>query len=195
MSTPYSLGYSATLSDIENIASSVDEGECNPRQLVTLQIDGMHCTHCPKRVLEAVETYSDRLEVTDPPTEKTYKLTVSYIPEAPHFTVRHILCTISDIDKAFTVSIYHPPTLEERSHAMHRRQQWQIASRLILAVLSAIPTFIIGVVYTSLVSKDSPAENISKSLCGLARLPESSGLCYSPLRQSTSSLRTSSTVA
>lgn len=156
VNTIQSLGYSATLSDIENMASSDDESECNLRQSVTLQIDGMHCAHCPKRVLEALETYSDRLEVTDPPTEKTYKLTVSYIPEAPHFTIRHILRTISEVDKAFTMSIYHPPTLEERSHAMHRRQQWQIASRLILAMLSVIPTFIIGVVYTSLVSKDNP---------------------------------------
>ena len=150
------LGYSATLNDIENMAPSDDDGECNPRRSVTIQIDGIHCAHCPKRVLEALETYSDRLEVTDPPTEKTSKLTVSYMPEAPHFTIRHILRTISDIDKAFTLSIHHPPSREERSHAMHRRQQWQIASRLILGVLSAIPTFIIGVVYMSLVSKDNP---------------------------------------
>lgn len=149
-----SLGYSATLSDIDNMAPSDDDGE-SPRQSVTIQIDGMHCAHCPKRVLEALATYSDRVEVTDPPTETTSKLTVSYIPEAPHFTIRHILRTIADVDKAFMVSIYHPPTLEERSHAMHRRQQWQIASRLILAVLSAIPTFIIGIVYMSLVSKDN----------------------------------------
>lgn len=94
--------------------------------------------------------------MTDPPTETTSKLTVSYISEAPHFTIRHILRTIADVDEAFTVFIYHPPTLEERSHAMHRRQQWQIASRLILAVLSAIPMFIIGIVYMSLVSKDNP---------------------------------------
>lgn len=150
-----SLGYSVTLSDIESMTPSGDKKRMT-RQSVTIQIDGMHCTHCPKRALEALTTYSDRLEVIEPPTEGTPKLTVSYVPEAPHFTIRHILRTIADVDKAFAVSIYHPPTLEERSQAMHRRQQWQIASRLILAVLSAIPTFVIGVVYMSLVSKDNP---------------------------------------
>lgn len=34
------LGYSATLNDIENMAPSDDDGECNPRRSVTIQIEG-----------------------------------------------------------------------------------------------------------------------------------------------------------
>lgn len=44
-----SLGYSATLNDIDNMAPSNNNGE-SLRQSVTIQIDGMHCAHCPKRV-------------------------------------------------------------------------------------------------------------------------------------------------
>jgi hypothetical protein len=34
---------------------------------------------------------------------------------------------IAQADKAFTVSIYHPPSLEERSQMMQRRHMWRIA--------------------------------------------------------------------
>lgn len=147
------LGYTATLSDVESRAPS-DERSSN--RSITIEVDGMHCIHCPQRILDALAVYSDRLQVTEPPSKTQSKLTVSYIPDTPKFTIRNIMRTIADVDKAFTVSIYHPPSLEERSQAMHRRQQWQIARRLILAVLAAIPTFIIGIVYMSLVSKENP---------------------------------------
>ena len=71
---------------------------------------------------------------------------VRYVPELPKRTICDILRTIADIDKAFTMSVYHPATLKERSRSMHRRLQWSIARRLILAVLVALPTFIIRIV-------------------------------------------------
>ncbi|CRG88249.1 hypothetical protein PISL3812_05277 [Talaromyces islandicus] len=148
-----SLDYTATLSDVESRAPS---SQSSPKRSVTIQVEGMHCPRCPQRILDALAVYSDRLKVTAPPSKTQPKITVSYLPEAPKFTVRHIMSTIADIDKAFTVSVYHPPSLEERSQAMHRRHQWQIARRVILAVLAAIPTFIIGVVYMSLVHNDNP---------------------------------------
>ncbi|CAP83035.1 putative copper-transporting ATPase [Penicillium chrysogenum] len=148
-----SLGYTATLGDVESRATS---SQPSSKRSVTIQVEGMHCPRCPQRILDALAVYSDRLKVTAPPSKTQPKITVSYLPEAPKFTIRHIMSTIADIDKAFTVSVYHPPSLEERSQAMHRRHQWHIARRLILAVLAAIPTFIIGVVYMSLVNNDNP---------------------------------------
>lgn len=147
------LGYTATLSDLESRAPAEQRSS---KRSVMIQVDGMHCAHCPQRILDALDVYSDRLDVTEPPSKAQHRLTVNYLPDAPNFTIRHIIRTIADVDKSFTVSIYHPPSLEERSQAMHRRHQWQIARRLALSVLVAIPTFIIGIVYMSLVSKDNP---------------------------------------
>ncbi|KAF9883617.1 hypothetical protein FE257_003124 [Aspergillus nanangensis] len=147
------LGYKATLSDIE---SRNPTHEQSSKRSVSIQVDGMHCSHCPQRVLNALAAFSDRLEVTDPPTQAKSLLTVVYTPNTPSFTIRHIMNAIADVDQAFNVSLYHPPSLEERSHAMHRRQQWEIGRRLILAVAVAIPTFIIGIVYMTLVPSENP---------------------------------------
>ncbi|KAL5360399.1 E1-E2 ATPase-domain-containing protein [Aspergillus floccosus] len=147
------LGYKAALSDIESRAPS---DQRTAKRTVTIQVDGMHCPQCPQRVLDALSSFGDRLDVTGSPAKGQDRLTVSYTPDAPIFTIRDILRAIADVDEAFTVSIYHPPTLEERSMAMHRRHLWRISRRLILAVLTAIPTFIIGIVYMSLVPKDNP---------------------------------------
>ncbi|KAJ5111860.1 hypothetical protein NUU61_001490 [Penicillium alfredii] len=147
------LGYTVTLSDVESRTLS---GQPSLKRSVTIQVEGMHCPHCPQRIIDALAVYSDRLEVTTLPSKTQPKISVSYLPKAPNFTIRHIMRTITDIDKAFAVSVYRPPSLEERSQAMHRRYQWQITRRLILALLAAIPTFIIGVVYMSLVHSDNP---------------------------------------
>lgn len=147
------LGYKA---DLSNVESQNPTHEQSSQRTLSIQIDGMHCSNCPQRVLNALALFSDRLEVTDPPTSNKSLLTVTYTPNAPDFTIRHIINSIAEVDKAFKVSVYHPPSLEERSQAMHRRQQWQITRRLAIAVVAAIPTFIIGIVYMSLVSSDNP---------------------------------------
>ncbi|RJE24652.1 P-type ATPase [Aspergillus sclerotialis] len=150
------LGYTATLSDVESrdpFSQPTSERE------IQLQIDGMHCDKCPQRVVDALASaYGDEVKVLQLPTNGNPQVKVGYLPEIPNRTIRHIMRTISDVDPAFTVSVYHPPSLEERSHAMHRRNQWQIARRLTLAVVIAIPTFIIGIVYMSLVPHDDPGK-------------------------------------
>ena len=148
------LGYTATLSDVESRASP---GERGSEREVHIQVDGMHCGDCPQRVLDALTSaYADQVEVIEPPSKGRPRLKVRYTPYAPKLTIRHILRTVAKVDKNFEASIYHPPSLEERSQAMHRRQQWQIARRLVLAVAAAIPTFVIGIVYMSLVPDDNP---------------------------------------
>ncbi|KZW02827.1 heavy metal translocatin [Exidia glandulosa HHB12029] len=126
---------------------------------IALRVEGMYCAHCPPRVMASLQRYVDQGELTivkpltagvDPIIE------VSYTPSAPHFTIRDIISAIShakDSDSTFTVSVYKPPTLEERSRVMHAREQRSLLQRLAFAVIVAIPTFIIGVVYMSLVPK------------------------------------------
>ncbi|CAG7990750.1 unnamed protein product [Penicillium salamii] len=150
------LGYKATVSDVE---SRDPTNRPTAEREIHIQIDGMHCDQCPQRVIDALSSvYGDKVELLELPTNGTPRTKVRYLPEVPTRTIRHIMQTIGNVDKNFTVSVYHPPTLEERSQAMHRRHQWQIARRLILSVIIAIPTFIIGIVYMSLVPANNPGK-------------------------------------
>ncbi|CEL10668.1 hypothetical protein ASPCAL13784 [Aspergillus calidoustus] len=147
------LGYPAKLGNVEGRAAS-DQRALN--RSVTIQVDGMHCPNCPQRILDALAVFSNRLQVTESPRKGHPRLTIAYTPDGPDFTIRDILHAIAQVDKAFRVSMYHLPSLEERSHMMQRRHMWRIARRLLLSVLIAIPTFIIGIVYMSLVPRDNP---------------------------------------
>lgn len=58
---------------------------------------------------------------------------------------------VAAVDPAFVTTVYHPPTLEERSREMYAHQRWRILWRTLLAMVVAIPTFVIGIVFMSLV--------------------------------------------
>ncbi|OCL03271.1 hypothetical protein AOQ84DRAFT_249348, partial [Glonium stellatum] len=147
-------GYDATLDSVVNVER--EEEEVTERSIL-IHIDGMYCHHCPSRITNALsELYGPRLEFEGPPlSEKTPILRIKYVPDAPKFTIRHITESIAAIDPAFKVSIYHPPTIEERARDMHAREMRRILFRLSLSIIVAIPTFIIGIVYMNLVSKNN----------------------------------------
>lgn len=152
------LGYGATLSKVEPVQHTVAEEPSQERQ-VTIQIEGMHCPRCPERIIDMfAHDFGNTVKVEKPPTLLRPHLKISYIPNSPILTIRKILKHLSRLDSAFRVSIYHPPTLEERSREMHRRHKNLIVRKLVLAVAAAIPTFIIGVVFMNLV----PASNTAR---------------------------------
>lgn len=81
---------------------------------------------------------------------------LEYSPLPPTFTLRTVIHTISTSkspESTFSVSVYKPPTLEERTRRMHAREQRALLKRLLFSVIAAIPTFIIGIVYMSLIPK------------------------------------------
>jgi heavy metal translocating P-type ATPase len=82
-------------------------------------------------------------------------LRITYTPEVPQFTIRSIISAISQVDPAIIATIYHPPTLEERSQQIHRQEQYRLLIRAGLTLIIAIPTFIIGIVFMSLVSLEN----------------------------------------
>jgi cation transport ATPase len=51
------------------------------------------------------------------------------------------------------VTVSHPPSLEERAQRIQEREQKRLLRRILLALVIAIPTFILGVVFMSLVKK------------------------------------------
>ncbi|KAK3401936.1 E1-E2 ATPase-domain-containing protein [Sordaria brevicollis] len=52
-----------------------------------------------------------------------------------------------------------PPSLEEQSKAIQRRHQLQILWRVLFSLVVAIPTFIIGIVYMTLVPSSNPSRH------------------------------------
>lgn len=151
-------GYEAVLDSVQEVKGGKEEVQVEgSERTIEILIDGMYCSHCPGRLLAGLESrYGDEVEIAEGFGSENPILTITYTPEVPRFTIRHILETISAIEPSFQPSIYHPPTLEERSRNIHLREQYRILLRVILTFVIAIPTLIIGIIYMSLVSPDDP---------------------------------------
>ena len=81
---------------------------------------------------------------------------VRYQPSPPEFTIRSVISAIVSAElTSFSASIYHPPTVEQRARSMHQHEQRALLLRLFFTFIIAIPTFIISVVYMSLVPGDN----------------------------------------
>ncbi|ERS96236.1 hypothetical protein HMPREF1624_07145 [Sporothrix schenckii ATCC 58251] len=122
-----------------------------PERTVEVRIDGLYCEHCPDRIARSLAGFRrPSLEIITKPTPQRPIIKLKYVPEAPNFTIRHILAAIEASDSELSASIYHPPTLEERSKMIQAKHQRQIMYRVIFTGLVCIPTFVIGIVYMSL---------------------------------------------
>jgi Cu+-exporting ATPase len=93
---------------------------------------------------------------SDPPNV----LRISYTPSVPYFTIRTVISSISTAMSTPTgispVSIWHPPSSDQVARQMYLKEQRKLVFRLIVAVMAAIPIFVIGTVYMSLLKVDNP---------------------------------------
>jgi P-type Cu+ transporter len=145
-------GYDANLTDWEKEGQHSTEMPSERRVLI--RIDGMFCQHCPDQVIKSLEPF-DQVVINRHPEISNPILDVTYTPSAPGFTIRNILGSISTASAAFKPAIYHPLTVEERSKRIIFRQRQQIINRLILSVVIAIPTFIFGIVFMTMVPSNN----------------------------------------
>ncbi|KAJ8523030.1 hypothetical protein ONZ45_g465 [Pleurotus djamor] len=99
------------------------------------RIDGMFCQNCPTKLTSALVQFGSAVEVVKPPQGFNDPLITS---------------------PPFNVSTHQPPSLEQLARRIHAREQRRLMTRLILSVIIAIPTFIIGIVYMTLVKSDDP---------------------------------------
>lgn len=108
--------------------------------------------------MKALESIHPSVQITKPITAYTDPvLEVSYQPAPPSFTIRHIIAAIEGSKSPpFEVSIHQPASIEERARSMQAREQRALLYRFLVALVTAIPTFIIGIVFMSLV-KDGNA--------------------------------------
>lgn len=129
-------------------------------RVVEIQVAGLHCIRCPERILNALESFrldtGSRFEVLRSPTPKDPRVQIKYKPSLPaNFTIRRFMSVIRAVDMAFSVSVYHPATIEERSKRIQRQERRSILWRMVFTGIVAIPSLIIGVVYMSLVPSDN----------------------------------------
>ncbi|KAH7305328.1 hypothetical protein B0I35DRAFT_444338 [Stachybotrys elegans] len=138
------LGYGATVDNIVDL-----DVQSQPRErTIHIALDGVYCERCPDRVARSLAGFGRQLKVD---WEAPHIIKLCYVPEGPAFTVRQILAAIEATDPALSASIHHAPTLEERSREIQRQYQLHLLYRVILTGIICIPTFVIGVVFMSLV--------------------------------------------
>jgi heavy metal translocating P-type ATPase len=147
------LGYDVAELRCEQLDTSEHIVPAKQRE-VSVTVEGTYCPLCPTNIANALDKrFGTAVTIVQAPSDKSPRLTVKYTPSPPAMTVREIIATINAADEAFSASVYHIPSDEERSSEIRRRHRNDILWRLLLALVVAIPTFIIGIVYMSLVSK------------------------------------------
>jgi Cu+-exporting ATPase len=153
------VGFDATVDSIVELKTvRSDTSKNNTSRTVEILVNGMYCEHCPSRVLSVLATFGKHIQVEKPLSPNDPILKVTYKPQSPDFTIRHILSTISGVDESLSPSVHHPLTLEERSRKIHERERKRILIRVMFTLVVAIPTLIIGIVYMSLV----PMSNLGR---------------------------------
>ncbi|KAG4423605.1 hypothetical protein IFR04_003287 [Cadophora malorum] len=161
-------GYEAKLDDVVDLNR---EQVQDAQRSIAIRISGMYCEHCPTRVQGALREFGQRVAIEEGAlTIDDPILKIAYTPHAPDFTIRHILAAVSAADDAFEPSIFHPPTMEQRSRMMQAREQKRILFRVSLSAICAVPAFIIGIVFMSLVSSSNPSRQYLMSPLGSSKV-------------------------
>jgi hypothetical protein len=106
--------------------------------------------------MAALEELAGEVRIEKALTLQDPVVRLAYTPKPPAFTLRHIAKSIASVQSEFRVGVSRPPSLEERARAMQAREQRRLLGRLLASVIIAIPTFIVGVVFMSLVKSDNP---------------------------------------
>jgi Cu+-exporting ATPase len=139
--------------EVETVAEAggLQESEKEERT-VMIKIEGMFCHSCPQLILKSLSSAFPGLVIVEKePSLEDPVIVLVYHPQHDIITIRDIVAIIAGTNDKLKVSIFHPPTIEERSQAMQLHERRRLLLRLLLSFIVAIPTFLISVVWTSLV--------------------------------------------
>lgn len=143
------LGFEATVIDCNPL---FDEASVPTARTVMVQVDGMFCHHCPEKIIACLKGIPGQpLIIEENLTLKNPIVKITYTPHPPELTVRTIISKIESTNDAFSARVYHPPSIEDRSRAMQLKERRRLLLRLLFTFIVAIPTFLIGIVWMSLV--------------------------------------------
>ena len=148
------LGFEGSLAELrEDDATAATEQQF---RTVEFEITGMYCSACPNNIATKLnESFYDSVELLSTPSLKQPRLTIRYKPSPSSVNIRRIKYTIESADPAIIASIYHPPSIEERSQAVQRKESTRVLRHLLFTLVAAVPSFIIGIVFMSLVPADN----------------------------------------
>lgn len=149
------IGFDASLISVHPLAAQKDDNDESKPRTVSIHVDGMFCHHCPERVLGSLDRLTD-VVIEEPLSIRNPILKLTYTPSPSSFTVRELLSTIDSAHDAFKASVHHPPSVEDRSRAIQLHERRRLLCRLLFVFTVTIPTFLIGVVFMSLVSSNNP---------------------------------------
>jgi len=150
-------GYGCHIENIAEVGGLQKGDDEQAERTVMIRVAGMFCDHCPQRVLEALSSsFPGLLGIDKRPSREDPIIMITYHPQHQIVTIRDILATIDGVNHQLKATIYHPPTIEERSRAMQLRERRRLLLRLLLGFIVAIPTFFISVVWMSLVPSTNP---------------------------------------
>jgi Cu+-exporting ATPase len=160
-------GYYTNLIDLVRVGNPEDE---SVTRTVSILVNGISNEESLLNILSALTTLDHPVTIDKQPTLNDPILAITYTPQAPQFTIRHILTAIRSADLCLKANIHHPPTPEERARAMHARERLHVIYRVLLSFMAAIPSFIIGIVLMSLVpSKNSSRVYLMKTWANVSR--------------------------
>lgn len=149
------LGFDASLAELSEAAQV--EGDGKDFRTAEFEITGMYCSMCPGKIINKIgEAFGDKVRVVSEASLKTPRLVVEYKPASPELTIRRLKYVIESADPLIVASVYHPPSMEERSQAVQRKESSRILRHLLFTLVAAIPSFVIGIVYMSLVPESDP---------------------------------------
>jgi cation transport ATPase len=116
-------------------------------------------SRCREKVMPGLDKMSQILH-TEPLTLQNPVFRLTYEPSPPTFTIRDVISAITSSNTPpFRVTVHKPPSLEDRARLLRAKEKRNLLYRLAFAVIVAVPTFIIGVVFMSLVSSKNPIRN------------------------------------
>lgn len=143
------LGYDASIDKVVNLSAPKTPTDWRE---VQIKVSGMFCPRCPERLVKSLALLgTGQLQVLAEPSMSVPLIKLRYKPNPPAFTIRHILRAIPATDASLEPTIYHPPTLEEKSRAIRAKHLQALWWREVLTIITAIPTFVLGIVYMALV--------------------------------------------
>ncbi|KAI5275426.1 heavy metal translocatin [Aureobasidium subglaciale] len=147
------LGFDAS---VEDIHSTHEEQGSTLKRHVVLQMAGMYCHHCPARIVQALfDHFGNEVTIEEECSTTRPLLKLSYQSRPPNLTLRHVMKVINEVDAEVQAAIFNPPTIEQRSREIHAAESRKILLRFALSLVTAIPTFIIGIVYMTLVDHEN----------------------------------------
>lgn len=125
----------------ELVSDTADSLETKSRT-ITLQIRGIHCNRCPQRVMEALSSYGDAIEIEDAVSLDSPSVKITYVPSPPQFTIRAILAHLNEQAPELDFVISKRKSLEEIAAENLETEKHEILGRLILTIFLAIPSTI-----------------------------------------------------